>query len=137
MSLVLDTSLAIAWAYAAEATAAVRSVLDQVVESGACVPALWYLEVANILEMGVRRGRCDAAFRDATLADMMLLEIEVDGQTDVRAWEETLTLAMRHRLTVYDAAYLELALRRGLPLATLDQELRCVAEREGLAVLGV
>jgi predicted nucleic acid-binding protein len=122
VSLVLDSSVTIAWIYSEEATSAVREVLNQVADYGAWVPALWRLEVGNILEMGVRRKRHDSAFRDATLGDLLLLPIYVDTETEQRAWGPILRLAERHRLTLYDAAYLELAQRRGLPLATLDGE---------------
>jgi predicted nucleic acid-binding protein len=86
--------------------------------------------------MGVRRGRHDAAFRDATLADLALLPIHLDSETDRQAWGATVRLAQRHRLTAYDAAYLELAQRRGLPLATLDKQLRDAASAEGVILLG-
>jgi predicted nucleic acid-binding protein len=86
--------------------------------------------------MGVRRGRHDASFRDATLADLALLPISLDPETDPQAWGATLHVAGRYRLTLYDAAYLELAIRRGLPLATLDGDLRAAAQAEGLVVLG-
>ncbi len=111
-------------------------VFRQLNEDGAWVPGLWKLEVANILEMGIRRRRHDAAFRDATLADLALLPISLDPETDRQAWGATLELAERRRLTLYDAAYLELALRRALPLATLDKELRKAARAEGVVVLG-
>ena len=136
MSIVLDSSATLAWVYADEITLPIRHVCDLVSENGAWVPGLWKLEVANILEMGVRRGRHDAAFRDSTLADLALLPISVDALTDRQAWGATLHLSERHRLTLYDAAYLELALRRGLPLASLDAELRRAAQAEGVAVLG-
>lgn len=137
MSLVLDSSVTLAWIYAEEATPAIRHVLDQVSDSGAWVPSLWRLEVANILEMGVRRNRHNAAFRDATLADLALLPIRIDSETEHQAWGATLRLAERHRLTLYDAAYLEMALRRVLPLATLNAELRAAATAEKLPVLGI
>ena len=136
MSIALDTSATIAWVYAGETSRPVRAVFDQVMESGAWVPGLWRLEIANVLEMGVRRGRHDAAFREVTLADLALLSIQVDPHANDRAWGATIRLAERHRLTVYDAAYLELALRRGLPLATLDRELRVAATAENVALLG-
>jgi len=136
MSLVLDSSATLAWVYADEITEAIRDVFNLVSEGGAWVPGLWKLEVANILEMGVRRGRHDAAFRNSTLTDLALLPLSVDGETDRQAWGATLRLSERHRLTLYDAAYLELALRRGLPLASLDAELRAAALAEGVAVLG-
>lgn len=136
MSVVLDSSVVLAWVYTKETTDAVRRLLDRVCERGAWVPSLWKLEVANVLEMGVRSGRNSARFRQATLADLELLPIQVDPETDKRAWGETMQLAERHRLTLYDAAYLELALRRGLPLATLDRELRTGATAEGVQVAG-
>ena len=136
MSLVLDSSVALAWVYIEERSAAIAAVFDQITEAGAWVPSLWRLEVANVLEMGVRRGRNDAAFRDATLADFELLPIQSDSETLKHAWRSTLRLAERHRLTVYDAAYLELAMRRGLPLASLDRDLRAAAAAENVALLG-
>jgi predicted nucleic acid-binding protein len=137
MSLVLDSSATLAWVYSSEATEAVRHVFDLVGESGAWVPALWRLEVANVLEMGVRRGRTKAAFRDAVLTDLDLLPISLDPETDRQAWGATARLAARHRLSLYDAAYLELAKRRGLPLATLDLELRAAATAEHVTLLGM
>lgn len=137
MSLVLDSSVTLAWLYSDETTEAVRQVFDQLSESGAWVPGLWRLEVGNILEVGVRRGRHNAGFRDSTLTDLALLPIQTDSETDRHAWGATAHLAARHRLTLYDAAYLELALRRELPLATLDRVLRNAAKAENAQLLGV
>ncbi len=136
MSLVLDASVTVAWIDPSETTAAIRFVFDRIAESSAWVPGLWRLEIANVLEMRVRRGRNDSDFRDVTLADLALLPIRLDLETHNRAWGATVKLAARHRLTVYDAAYLELALRRGLPLATLDRELREAARAEQVELLG-
>ncbi|MGA7340244.1 MAG: type II toxin-antitoxin system VapC family toxin [Terracidiphilus sp.] len=137
MSPVLDSSATLAWVYSDETTEPICLVFDLVIAEGAWVPSLWRLEVANILEMGVRRGRTDAAFRDATLADLALLPIRVDEETDRQAWGAALRLAERYRLTLYDSAYLELAQRRGLPLATLDAELRAAASAEKVLLLGM
>lgn len=136
MSLVLDSSATLAWVYAEELTVPIRKVFDRVIDGGAWVPSLWRLEVANVLEIGVRRGRNDAVFRDGTLADLALLPIHVDAETEHHAWGTTLRLAERYKLTLYDAAYLELAVRRGLPLASLDKELRMAAKEEKVLVLG-
>jgi predicted nucleic acid-binding protein len=135
--LILDSSATLAWIYADEITHAIRQVFDLLRENGAWVPSLWRLEVANILEMGVRRARHDVAFRDATLADLALLPINLDPETDRQAWGATLRLAERHRLTSYDAAYLELAQRLRLPLATLDSDLRAAASDESVPLLGI
>jgi predicted nucleic acid-binding protein len=137
VSLILDSSTTLAWFYADETTPAIRQVFDLLIKGGAWVPSLWRLEVANVLEMGIRRGRHSVAFRHATLADLSLLPISLDPETDRQAWDATLQLAHRHRLTLYDAAYLELAQRRGLPLATLDEDLRTAAIAEGVHLLGI
>jgi predicted nucleic acid-binding protein len=137
MSLVLDSSVTLAWVYSEETSPAVSRVLQLVSNDGAWVPSLWRLEVANILEIGVRRRRHDGAFRDSMLADLALLPIALDQDTAAHAWGATLRLAERHRLTIYDAAYLELAKRRDLPLATLDAELRAAAKGEKVTLLGV
>jgi len=137
MSLVLDCSATLAGVYGDETTDAVRAVFEAVGSNGAWVPALWRLEVANVLEMGVRRRRHDAAFRDATLADLALLPIRLDPETDQHAWGATARLAARHGLTLYDAAYLELARRADLPLASLDQGLRTASLAEGVPLLGM
>lgn len=137
MSLVLDSSATLAWIYSDETTDAIRVVFDQVADASAVVPALWRLEVANSLTVAVRRNRIAAEFRDAALADLALLDITTDQHTDSRAWAETLQLADRYRLTLYDAAYLELAQRRKLPLATLDQELLIAAQAAGIKTMGM
>lgn len=122
--------------YSDETTQAVAQIFDRLSHSGAWVPGLWRLEVANVLEMGVRRKRHSADFRDATLFDLAQLPIQVDADTDRQAWDATLHLAIRHQLTLYDAAYLELALRRDLALATLDEALRNAAGAEKISLLG-
>jgi predicted nucleic acid-binding protein len=126
-NLVLDSSVMLAWIYGDETTETVRQIFHTVAEDGAVVPSLWRLEVANSLTMAVRKRRIALDFRAAALADLALLDITTDQQTDSQAWTETLKIADLFRLTVYDAAYLELARRRNLPLATLDQELRTAA----------
>lgn len=136
MSLVLDSSVTLAHTWSDETTDAVRQVFESLRDHGAWVPSLWRLEVANALEMAVRRGRHPAEFRDGALADLALLPIQIDSETDRQAWGATVRLATKHRLTLYDAAYLELALRRSLPLATLDEDLRAAARAEKVSLLG-
>jgi predicted nucleic acid-binding protein len=136
VSLVLDPSLALSWYFEDERTAEADAVLDRVVEEGAVVPALWRLEIANGLQMALRRKRIDAAFRDNALAELAAMAISVDGETDAHAWSATLRLSDQFRLTVYDATYLELARRRQLPLATLDRALRAAALAIGTETLG-
>jgi predicted nucleic acid-binding protein len=134
---VLDSSATLAWIYGDETTDPIRRLFDAVGEEGAVVPALWRLEIANSLTVAVRRRRIEANFRRAALTDLALLDIAIDDQTDVHAWGETLSLADCFHLTVYDAAYLELAQRRNLPLATLDGELRAAAKSVGLRLMGM
>ena len=136
MSLVLDSSAALAWIYDDETTDPIRLVFNVVAEHGAFVPSLWRLEIANSLTGAVRRGRIDREFRRAALADLGDLDIIVDAQTDSRAWNATLEFGDRFRLSVYDAAYVELAQRRDLPLATLDRDMQRAAAELGLRLLG-
>ncbi|HXT80101.1 MAG TPA: type II toxin-antitoxin system VapC family toxin [Acetobacteraceae bacterium] len=137
MSLVLDASLTLSWYFEDERTPAADALLDQVAEQGAYVPTLWRLEVANGLQVSIRRKRFDASFRDNALKQLARMPITVDTDTDSYAWSTTLHLADRFQLTLYDAAYLELARRRLLPLATLDQPLRTAANALGVDLLGI
>jgi predicted nucleic acid-binding protein len=136
MSLVLDSSVALAWIYADETTDAVLRLFDDVRLHGAWVPGLWRWEIANVLQLNVRRGRHTGDFRDDALASLAMLPVKVDAEADRQAWGATLHLAERHGLTVYDAAYLEIASRRKLALATLDRQLRAAAANEGVELLG-
>jgi predicted nucleic acid-binding protein len=137
LTLVLDASLTMAWYFEDESTPATDALLDQVSDVGASAPTVWRLEVANALQTAIRRKRIDAAYRDAALAELALLPISIDPDTDTYAWSTTLRLAERFALTIDDAAYLELAHRRGLPLATLDEPLRRAGDALGGSLLGV
>jgi predicted nucleic acid-binding protein len=136
MSVVLDGSATLAWIYPDETTDAILAVFDQVIHKGAFVPDLWRIEIANCLTQGVRRSRITALERSDSLSDLANLHIVTDNQTGKHIWSDTLMLADRHQLTVYDATYLELALRLSFPLATLDDDLRKAAQQEGVPLLG-
>jgi predicted nucleic acid-binding protein len=136
VTVVLDASVTLSWYFEDERTPAANAVLDGVVATGAVVPSLWRAEVANGLWTALRRKRIDVNFRSRALQHLGLLSITVDRETDAFMWSVTLTLADRFDLTVYDAAYLELAQRRGLPLASLDKELSAAARAVGVSVLG-
>ena len=125
----------LAWSHKDELTEPVRLVFAQVAEGGAIAPVIWTLEVANGLQMAVRRRRITRPYRDELLANFRRLPIEIDGRAGSMAWDTLLYLSDRHDLTVYDAAYLELALRRRLPLATLDDALIKAARADGIEVL--
>jgi len=132
LTLVLDSSATLAWCFEDERTEALRRLLNQVVENGAVAPSLWRFEVANGLQMAVRRKRIDETFRDRILGNLATLEIRVDAESDVQVWSTTVRLAALYELTVYDASYLELAQRRRLPLATLDAALAQAAREAGV-----
>jgi predicted nucleic acid-binding protein len=136
VKLVLDSSATLARAFPDERTAAILDLFLLIASHGAVVPELWRIEVANTLNVGIRRGRISKANRQGILADLESLPISIDWETRNHTWGKTLELADRHRLTVYDATYLELALRLSLPLATLDDELRNAAQLEGVPLLG-
>lgn len=129
---VLDCSAALAWVLPGESDPATDVLLETVAATGAVAPALWPFEVANVLLMAERRGRIMLAERQQALAILGELPIHIDGQAVARAWKDTLAIAQTHRLTVYDASYLELAIRLGLPLASRDTELRAAASACGV-----
>jgi predicted nucleic acid-binding protein len=135
--LVIDASASLAWLLGDEINEAAVSALARVVEEGAAAPSLWRLEVANALSIAVRRGRCDEAFVDAALANLDELGVEIDAETAAHAWGQTLHLARAETLTVYDASYLELALRLGVPMVSADAELISAARRRGLGAMAI
>jgi predicted nucleic acid-binding protein len=136
VSLVLDSSATMARVFPEERTNAILDVFKFVAENGAWVPELWRIEVANTLNVGIRRGRISTVNRNGIISDLESLPISIDWETKNHTWGRTLDLADNHQLTVYDATYLELALRLSLPLATLDNDLRKAARAEGVSLLG-
>ena len=135
MNVVLDSSATMARAFPDEQTDIILEVFEFIAQFGAVVPQLWRIEIANSLKVGIRRRRITMEVRSGILADLDDLPILADDETGDRAWVETLALADKHRLTLYDATYLELALRLSLPLAMLD-DLRNAAQREAATLLG-
>ncbi len=134
---VIDCSVAVTWCFEDEATAASDGLLDRLGEDSAAAPAIWPLELGNVLVMAERRGRIDAAQIAEFVALVRELPVAIDQETPQRALDEVLALARSERLTTYDAAYLELAMRLGVPLATLDKELSRAAEKLGTPVLAI
>jgi predicted nucleic acid-binding protein len=135
MNLVIDASATLPWYFQDEASSESELIFDRVASVGAIVPAHWKLEVANGFQTALRRRRISSDYRDESLADLGLLPIDIDPETNARAWLDTLQIAGRFGLTPYDAAYLELALRRHLPLATLDKDLRRAASDAGVGLV--
>ena len=135
MTLVLDASMTIAWLFDDQRTEAAHAVMRRVVAEGAIVPSLWRLEVANVLRNAVRRGRCNETYVDRSLARLARLAIKCDQETDDHAWGSTRTLARKEDLSLYDAAYLELAIRRRMSLASCDKALLAAAARRKVEVV--
>jgi predicted nucleic acid-binding protein len=136
MSFVLDNSVALSWCFEDEQTPSVMALLDRVVETGAMAPLLWPLEALNGLLVAERRRRLTAAQRAELTGLLRALPIMLDNDTAEKSWEDTVRLAERFTLSVYDATYLELAQRRRLPLASKDRALRSAAAALGVEVLG-
>jgi predicted nucleic acid-binding protein len=132
MSFIIDASVVIAWAFKEQHATAERA-LARIQAEDAIVPALWWYELRNVLVLGERQGRLTERATARFLRDISRLAITIDSSPDEA---QVLTLARRHRLTVYDAAYLELAGREALPLATLDEELAAAARAEQVALIG-
>jgi predicted nucleic acid-binding protein len=132
---VIDSSIALTWCFEDEASPESDKLFERVRDDGAVVPGLWHLELGNILLQAEKRGRIGAGDVAVRLDLIAELPISVDHETTARAWREILTMARAEGLTTYDATYLELAVRRGLPLLTKDNELARVARRLGVEVL--
>jgi predicted nucleic acid-binding protein len=135
VTFVLDSSVALAWCFQDEQTPEILALLDRTAESGAIAPLLWPLEALNGLLAAERRRRLTPEQRTLLAGFLHDLPITLDEETAPRAWAETARLAERFALSVHDAAYLELAHRRRLPLATLDRPLRTAAATLGLPLL--
>jgi predicted nucleic acid-binding protein len=134
VTIVLDSSVTMAW-FLNEPGPPLHDLIDQIVDEGAAVPDFWTLEVANVFQAAIRRKRTTSTDRDAAFAELRLLPIAIEKTDRDVIWLGVVGLSGKHGLTVYDATYLELALRTGLPLATLDKDLIRAARAEGVAVL--
>lgn len=135
-SFILDSSVALAWCFEDEKMEATTALYDAVDSNSTLfVPSLWLLEITNTFALSVKRGRVSdddvAGYLDA-LAD---LPISFDPLDAKRTFSTILPLAQRHDLTTYDATYLDLAIRKAIPLATLDKALQRAAAAEGIEVL--
>ena len=134
---VVDASVALTWCFQADATPASLRLLDRLVDERITVPAWWMLELANSMRAGERRGLVSAVELERFVRMIEGMDIEFDSEAHQRAFADYVPLARAHRVTVYSAMYLELALRRRLALATLDEELRRAAAEAGVDLLGV
>jgi predicted nucleic acid-binding protein len=130
---IVDASVGFAWIHPGQATPETDRLLNEVAAGATVVvPSLWYLEMANVLLIAQRRHRLTAVQRKAALETLTALQFTVDEEGARRAFGKTSELAEKHGLTVYDAIYLELALRRSLPLASRDEALKIAARQCGL-----
>jgi len=123
MPFVLDASMTMSWCFADESTPYSRSVLAALLDTYAEVPALWPFEVANVLAINERRRRISVTVSEEFLQTLSGLDIRIDKASPGVDGKALLPLVRSYGLTAYDAAYLELARRKGLPLATFDKEL--------------
>ncbi len=131
-AIVLDNSVVLSWCLADEVDPLAQRALQLTIEQGAVAPRVWPYELWNALLVNERRGRLEEADTRTTLLDLGQMRIELDAGHDDR---NVLDLARRHHLTAYDAAYLEVAVRLRLPLATLDRRLQAAAAAEGARLL--
>jgi predicted nucleic acid-binding protein len=138
MSFVLDNSVAMLWLLPQSNPSGIglaEKVLTQLSEADAVVPSLWWLEASNVISKSLRIKKISQAQASTFIVLLDELNIETDGQTDQRALHGTLDLACRYGLSAYDAAYLDLALRKTMPIATLDERLVAAANEAGVPVM--
>jgi predicted nucleic acid-binding protein len=135
-ALIIDCSVTMCWLFADEATPHTIALLDRLARETALVPEWWFLEVTNVLALAERKGRINSERSATFIAQLSKLDIETDSEGSARAFAHLLPMCQTHQLTSYDAMYLDLALRRRLPLATLDEPLRKAAKKLGVKLLG-
>lgn len=133
MAFVLDASVTVSWFLPDEEHSDALEAWRRSAAEEVCVPLHWWFEVRNTMLMGERKNRISERMTTRSLGRLSLLPITVEPRPDEA---DVLDLARRRRLTFYDAAYLELAQRKGLPLATLDRELVAAARSEGVELVG-
>lgn len=133
--MVVDCSVALAWYLPDEQSVTADIVLDKVIQEGCFVPFLFKLEFANSMTMAVRRSRISAVARETAFSALNDLQLVADAHGAELVWTHFTGLADRNRLTLYDAAYLELALRLDLPLATFDKALAVAAQNENVRLV--
>lgn len=134
---VIDNSIVMTWCFIDEANQYADSVLDKLIEAGAIVPTIWPLEVVNVLLVAERRNRLREGDSLRFLSLLSQLPIHVEPSWPERSMNDLLALGRANKLSSYDASYLDLAIRHGLPLATLDQELAAAAKMIDVPILAV
>ncbi len=137
MRFVLDNSVTMRWFFGdgkPDELHYAKNVLETMRNASAIVPAIWGLEVSNVIAKAESKGLVTEARSAVFLETLKELDIEADFQTHLRSLDDILNLARRYGLSSYDASYLELALRKNFPLATLDEDLIKSAEKAGIKI---
>jgi predicted nucleic acid-binding protein len=134
-SFVVDNSVVMSWCFQDQSNSYADSVLDRLADSSATVPSVWALEVVNVLLAAERRKCISQTDSERFINLLAQLPIFIEYESPARAMKDLLGLGRAHRLSSYDAAYLDLAIRKGLPLATLDKNLRTAAKAEKLSLV--
>lgn len=135
MDFVLDTSVTVSWCFEDESSKKCDEILERLLKNTAYVPTLWHLEVGNVLIMAEKKNRINYSRIAEFLSLLSKLDIVVDAETSNKGFHEVFYLSYSEKLTTYDASYLELAMRLGLPLATRDNELMRVAKKIGVKLM--
>jgi predicted nucleic acid-binding protein len=132
---VIDNSVVMSWCFKDQANSYADSILEKLTEAIAYVPSVWSLEVVNVLLAAERKKCISEADSVRFISLLSQLPIVVEYESPEKAMKDLLGLARAHSLSSYDASYLDLAMRKGLPLATLDEKLRKAAEATKVALL--
>lgn len=132
---VIDNSVVMAWCFKDETSQYADHILDRLEDSTGFVPSIWPLEVSNVLLVAERKKRISEAGSTRIIALLSDLPIIVEQEPPERMIKEIFTLARKHKLSSYDASYLDLAMRKGLPIATLDKNLLAAAKRGKVLIL--
>lgn len=132
---IIDCSMTMAWFFFDEATPATQRIQDRLATEAALVPSLWLLEVTNVLAMAEKRNRTTSSDSTQFLEQLQKCDIQTDDSWQRRTFDHILPLCRKHSLTTYDAAYLDLAFRSQLPLASLDIDLKKAAKTLGIPLL--
>ena len=132
---VLDCSLTMSWFFPDEITEYSESIMDALLNGEAVVPHIWFYEVTNTLQVGERKKRLQRSESIGILERLQQLSIILDNTKTNTIMPELLSLAGKYKLSAYDAAYIELSLRLGLPLATCDKQMAESAIAEGIKLM--
>jgi len=134
-SFVIDTSVVMTWCFKDEVSQYADSILDSLEHFTAIAPSIWPLEVGNVLLVAERKDRLSEAASIRFVALLSELPISVDQEPPERMTKEIFALAREHKLSTYDASYLDLAMKKGIPIATLDNRLISAAKRSNVSIM--